>query len=74
MKNFVARNLTELDRLHYTVLAIENDCHVVPHGAMKLTEAHEVKRNNAFRGLSCSDALKLENYSHFRNVQDEAKK
>lgn len=38
MKNFVAENLTELDRLHYTVLAIENDCHIIPQGAMKLTD------------------------------------
>jgi radial spoke head protein 9 len=35
---FVPRNFTELDRLHYSVYAIENDCHIVPKGAMKLTE------------------------------------
>lgn len=50
-KDFVARNLTEVDRLYYTVLAIENDCHIVPHGSFRLTEKHEVARNVAFRGL-----------------------
>ncbi len=51
-KDFVARNLIEVDRLHYTVLAIENDCSIVPHGSFRLTEKHEVARNVAFRGLS----------------------
>lgn len=51
-KDFVARNLIEADRLHYTVLAIENDCSIVPHGSFRLTEKHEVARNVAFRGLS----------------------
>ena len=41
-KDFVARNLTEADRLFYTVLAIENDCSIVPHGSYRLTEKHEV--------------------------------
>lgn len=68
LKNFIARNLTELDRLHYTVLAIENDCHIVPQGAFKLTEEHEVRRNNAFRGLTVDKAMTLVSYSHFRNV------
>jgi radial spoke head protein 9 len=49
---FVPLNFTELDRLHYTVHAIENDCHIMPKGAVKLTEIHEVRRNAAFRGLS----------------------
>ena len=29
-KGFVPRDLTEEDRLLYTVLAIENDCNIVP--------------------------------------------
>jgi len=72
-KNFVARDLTELDRLHYTVLAIENDCHILPQGAVKLTDAHEIRRNNAFQGLSHEQAFDLTNYSHFRNVQNNLK-
>lgn len=67
-------NLKEIDRLHYHIRAIENDCHIIPHGSMKLTLAHEVQRNEAFRGLSPSDCFNLACYSHFRNVQDAAKK
>ena len=52
MKDFVARNLIEADRLLYTVRAIENDCSIVPHGSFRLTEKHEVARSVAFRGLS----------------------
>ena len=33
-------DLKEIDRLHYSVRAIENDCHIVPHGAFKLTVEH----------------------------------
>lgn len=45
-------NLKEIDRIHYIVRAIENDCQVVPQGAFKLTTSHEVNRNEAFRGLT----------------------
>ena len=61
-------NLKEIDRIHYLVRAIENDCSVAPNGAFKLTTDHEVHRNEAFRGLKKDEAFKLENYSHFRNV------
>ena len=67
-------NFTEIDRLLHHVLAIENDCQIIPQGSMKLTVKHEVQRNEAFNGLSSTDAFNLSNYSHFRNVQDEAKK
>ena len=67
-------NMKEIDRLHYHVRAIENDCHIIPHGAMKLTPLHEVQRNEAFRGLQSSECFDLKFYSHFRNVQDPAKK
>ena len=30
LANFVKINLKEIDRLLYTVLAIENDCHIIP--------------------------------------------
>lgn len=71
---FVPINFKEVDRLHFTVLAIENDCHIVPHGAMRLTEKHEVHRNVAFMGLDKVNAFNLSSYSHFRNVQDNEKK
>ena len=41
------QNLKEVDRLYYTVLAIENDCQIMPQGAMRLTTQHEVARNPA---------------------------
>lgn len=65
---FVPRNFTELDRLQFTVAAIENDCHIMPKGAVKMTDQHEIRKNNAFRGLSIDDAVRVENYSHFRSV------
>mmetsp|Transcript_6566 Transcript_6566/g.10556 ORF Transcript_6566/g.10556 Transcript_6566/m.10556 type:complete len:197 (+) Transcript_6566:104-694(+) len=61
-------NFKEIDRLHYHVRAIENDCHIIPQGAMKLTPKHEVHRNEAFNGLPDGECFSLEFYSHFRNV------
>lgn len=65
---FVPRNFTELDRLQMTVFAIENDCHILPKGSVKLTDQHEVRRDNAFKGFGIDDACTLANYSHFRKV------
>lgn len=45
-------NLKEIDRLHYHVRAIENDCCIVPKGSMKLNVKHEVQRNEAYLGLT----------------------
>jgi radial spoke head protein 9 len=70
----VPRNFTELDRLQLTVYAIENDCHIMPKGGIKLTDQHEVRRDNAFRGLDMPAACHLENYCHFRAVQDHLKR
>jgi radial spoke head protein 9 len=44
-------DLKEIDRLLNHVLCIEHECHIIPHGAMKLTTTHEVARNEAFLGL-----------------------
>ena len=38
-KGVVYRSLIEEDRLLYSVMAIENDCQICPHGAFRLTEA-----------------------------------
>lgn len=65
------RELIEIDRVHYLVLAIENDCQIAPLGAYKMTSQHQLRRNEAFRGLDCNSSLCLSNYVHFRNVQDE---
>ena len=70
-KGKVFRSLIEEDRLLYTVLAIENDCQICPHGAYRLTEQHEVERNVAFRGLPSDRCFSLASYSHFRNVQND---
>lgn len=68
------RNLTELNRLAVVVNAIENDCQICPVGAFKMTPKHELRRAEAFRGLSKEQARSLENYLHFRNVQTREKK
>lgn len=66
-------DLKEIDRLYYHVRAIENDCHIIPQGSMRLNENHEVQRNEAFCGLNKDECFDLKYYSHFRNVQNEAK-
>lgn len=67
-------DLKEIDRVHYLVRAIENDCQVAPQGAFKLTTSHEVARNEAFRGLPLDQVFALQSYSNFRNVQNRDKK
>ena len=63
------KDLTELDRVNFVVNAIENDCQISPVGAFKMTSAHQVRRNEAFKGLSCEASVCLSSYCHFRNVQ-----
>ena len=70
-KGVIYRSLIEEDRLLYSVMAIENDCSICPHGAFRMTEDHEVERNVAFRGLSRDHTFTLSYYSHFRNCQNE---
>ena len=61
------RNLTEVNRLALIVNAIENDCHICPVGAFRMTPHHELRRDESFRGV-CAGDNRLENYAHFRNV------
>jgi radial spoke head protein 9 len=68
------KNFTELNRLAFTVFAIENDCQVVPLGSVKLTPMHEVRRNEAFKGLGHDAALDETSYLHFRSAQTKEKK
>ena len=42
------KNITELDRLSFIVHWIEDECHIVPEGAYKLTPIQEVRPNEAF--------------------------
>ena len=53
------KDLTELDRLTFVIYAIENDCSIAPVGAFKMTPTHQVRRNEAFRGLAGADAGSL---------------
>jgi len=68
------KNLTELDRLAFVIKAIENDCQIVPVGSIKLTPLHEVRKNEAFKGLCRETAFLEESYLHFRSTQTKEKK
>ena len=48
----IHKSFTELDRLAYTVAAIENDTHIIPEGAYKMIPIHEIRRNESFKGTS----------------------
>ena len=67
-------DLTEAARLAWHVSAIDFDCSLVPQGALKLTVAHEVERDEKFNGLNEEDNFNLEKYSHFRVVQNQEKR
>ena len=64
-----AKNVTELKRLSHVVHEIENNCSVVPKGSYKFTPLKETIRNEAFRGLDKDQAFSLENWQHFRIIQ-----
>lgn len=68
------KELTEIDRVNYVVNAIETDCQIAPIGAYKMTAQHQVRRNEAFQGLTPEQSLNASSYLHFRNVLDENKK
>ena len=68
-----ARGITELDRLSHVVHQIDNDCHIVPKGAIKKIPLKELRRNEAFKGLKAQQAFEAANYCHFRPPQDKAK-
>lgn len=55
------------------VRAIENDCSIVPIGAVKLTPAHELRYDLNFRGLTPAEAASLANWQHFRDPQSYEK-
>lgn len=57
--------ITELDRLSYVVGRIEEECHVVPEGAFKLTPISEVRPNEAFTGVE-KEKVSLDTFVHFR--------
>lgn len=61
------RKLSEIERVSYTVQAIDFDCAVVPKGMYYLTPTGVISRNKNFSGLSRSDATKLESYALLRD-------
>lgn len=63
--------LTELDRLAFVVENIEQQCHLIPKGAFKLTPTNELRYDETFVGLSLQTAGDLENYLHFREPADK---
>lgn len=56
----------EVDRLGFVVRAIEFECACFPKGALKMSITHQLRYNEAFRGLSATDAVKAQNWTHFR--------
>ena len=68
------KNVTELDRLSNTITQIEHSCASVPKGAVKFTPLQKVVLNEGFKGLSQEDASSLDNWCHFRDVEQTAKK
>jgi|ETNmetMinimDraft_30_1059905.scaffolds.fasta_scaffold66724_1 radial spoke head protein 9 len=64
----------EIDRLVFTVRAIEVDCQSVPIGAYKMTPSHEMRYDDEFKGLSIKNSNSLSFYQHFRNPQTTEKR
>jgi len=65
--------ITELDRLAFTVRAIEHECAVVPNAAYRCTPNDEVRVNNYFKGLTIAEASDLKNFLHFRPSSQQTK-
>lgn len=66
------RKMTELERLAYTVDAIERATCVVPRGVVYLTPTGELSPNSAFKGLSAYDSKRLESYALYRRTEHAA--
>lgn len=68
-----AKRVTELNRLSQVVYSIESNCACVPKGSFKFTPLKETIRNEAFRGLTPDRAFSLDQWQHFRPVQQAEK-
>jgi len=64
------RRLTELERVAAAVVSIDQSTSVVPRGAFFMTATGDIHKNEAFTGLSPSDASKLSSYQLFRAPVD----
>lgn len=64
------RKLNELERLSYTVEAIDNDTCVQARGAYVLTPVGQIQKNRSFAGLTATECKKLDNFLLFRDPQN----
>jgi len=71
--SLAGHDLTELDRLSYTVRTIDNQCTVVPVGSYKKTPLSEVVRNEAFEGCMMEKIDDLNSYMYFRTATQKDK-
>ena len=68
------KDVTELDRLSYTVMQIDRQTTVVPVGSYKMSPLNEVSYNEAFEGCMMEKICELNSYMHLRPVQTQEKK
>mmetsp|Transcript_160428 Transcript_160428/g.389570 ORF Transcript_160428/g.389570 Transcript_160428/m.389570 type:complete len:277 (+) Transcript_160428:63-893(+) len=65
---------SEVHRLAHAVRAIDRDTAVVPRGAFLVTATHNVVRNTGFTGLDSTAGASLDNYFHYREPINLARK
>lgn len=66
------KDITELDRLAFTVKRIDNLCAVVPKESYKATPNDELVPNKGFKGLK-QEGLTLHSFRHFREIPEKLK-
>jgi radial spoke head protein 9 len=66
------KDITELDRLSFTVRRIDALCAVVPKDSYKATPNDELVPNLGFRGLK-QDDVTLHSFRHFRDIPHDIK-
>jgi radial spoke head protein 9 len=68
------KDITELDRLSFTVRRIEALCAVIPKESFKATPNDELVPNMGFRGLKLEgEGVTLKSFRHFREIPQELK-
>lgn len=65
-------DVTELDRLSFTVRRIDTLCAVVPAESYKSTPNGELTKNIAFKGIK-TGKFTLESFRHFRDIPEHVK-
>lgn len=65
---------SEVHRLAYAVGEIDRETSVVPRGAYIVSATHDVIRNAGFTGLDSTSGASLDNYFHFREPINLARK